>query len=329
MTLLTAKSIHKSFDQQKVLKNISIEIESGEIHAIIGRSGSGKSTLIRCLAGLVDVDSGEVLFNGEALEGPKKRLVPGYEEIRLVHQDFQLKHKMSVRENIRYELLSFQEDYQEERIAVLLDLCKIKHLAERDISMVSGGEKQRVAIARAMATEPDILLLDEPFSNLDLNTKFTLLEELKIIANTTHTAIVMITHDARDAMEIADHVIVMRAGEVIRSGTPQEVYRKPENPHVAEIIGIYNTLNIEHLNKLDISTSFQSKNIGLWIEDVVVGEKRFVGKVVNRTFSGPYHKIQIDFVGVKLWALDFSHLIKVDEKVNFSIKSERLFALNS
>jgi len=328
LAILSANSISKSYDGHQVLFDINLQIDKGEILAIIGRSGSGKSTLIRCLAGLIDIDGGTILFNNEELEGPKKRLVPGYEEIRLVHQDFQLKHKMSVRENIRYELLAYNNEYQDERIEDLLSLCKIKHLESRDIAEVSGGEKQRVAIARAMATEPDVLLLDEPFSNLDLNTKFTLLEELKVIASSTDTAIILITHDAHDAMEIADRVMVMKQGKVIREGDPESVYFDPTKKAVAELIGLYNKITSEEASNF-ISISDETAQFGIWAEDVVIGERKYIGEIKKTTFGGPYHKILIDFEGILFWAFDFSRRLNKGDSVYFDIKTDRIFRLES
>lgn len=326
MSLLSAQNIFKSYQGQPTLKDVSLSLEKGEILAIIGKSGSGKSTLIRTLAGLLDIDNGSIIFNNEALEGPEKRLVPGYEEIRLVHQDFQLKHKMTIRENIRYALLAYIREYQEERINTLLDLCKIAHLQHKDISLVSGGEKQRVAIARAMATEPDILLMDEPFSNLDLNTKYTLLEELKDIASKTETAIILITHDARDAMEIADRVIVLSEGKILREGKPEEIYHDPKHEAVAELVGFYNLLSKSQMARLDISRP-AGEQFGLWAEDVVLGEESYSGQVIKTSFGGPYQKVHIDANGILLWAYDFSKQYKSGDEVSFSIRDSRIFPL--
>lgn len=329
MNLLSARHLTKKYDHRTVLTDVSLNLVPGEILAIIGRSGSGKSTLIRILAGLLEADQGDVLFNGTPLEGPDKRLVPGYEEIRLVHQDFQLKHKMTVRENIRYELLAYEKAYQEERIQGLLQLCGIGHLEHNDIALVSGGEKQRVAIARAMATEPDILLMDEPFSNLDLNTKYTLLDELKHIASSTDTAIILITHDARDAMEIADRLIVLDEGKVIREGTPEALYHHPRFARVAELIGFYNTISPSALQQLspDFHLDGQDHQLGIWAEDVVPAKKGIEGEIQKVVFGGPHNKILLRTKGITLWAYDFTKRLIPGQSITFTIRQDRIFSI--
>lgn len=330
MELLEIKQLNFSYGNREVLHDLSLTVNYGETLAIIGKSGSGKSTLTRSIAGLLDVNDGQILFKGEKLEGPSERLVPGYEEIRLVHQDFKLKHKMTVYENIRYELLSYVEDYQQERINDLLALCRIEHLRDQDIALVSGGEKQRVAIARAMATEPDILLMDEPFSNLDLNTKYTLLEELKVIANTTETTIILITHDARDAMEIADRLIVLEGGRMVREGQPEEIYQQPEHCAVADLIGFYNALSGEQLHSILPDTDLsQNKHFGIWAEDVILGEKGLTGTIQKTVFGGPYNKVCIAVGSTRLWAYDFSRQFRHEEEVVFKLRTKRIFELQA
>lgn len=329
MAILTARDITKSYGQRQILKNLSLDLNAGEILAIIGKSGSGKSTLIRCLAGLLDIDSGTIQFHEEIIEGPAKRLVPGYEEIRLVHQDFQLKHKMTVRENIRYELLAYQRDYQDERIETLLKLCGIKHLESTDIAMVSGGEKQRVAIARALATEPEVILMDEPFSNLDLNTKYRLLEELKVIASSTQTAIVLITHDSRDALEIADRVIVLHQGEIIRESDPIGIYQDPQHVKVADLIGLYNVLNAHQIHSLTgMEPDASSKHWGIWAEDIRLCQGNKQALVVNTIFGGPYFKVHLQYEDFHFWALDFTRSVQIGAQITFDIQTKGIFSLH-
>jgi ABC-type glutathione transport system ATPase component len=325
LSILSIQSISKSFEGRQVLQNISFDLNTSEIYAIIGSSGSGKTTLIRIAAGLLNPDEGKVQFNDEDLEGPDVRLVPGYEEIRLVHQDFKLKHKMTVFENIRYELLAYTPDYQSERINFLLKLCRITHLEKTDISKLSGGEKQRVAIARGLASEPEVLIMDEPFSNLDINTKSVLLEEIKSIAKESNTAILLVTHDPRDAMEVADRVLVLDEGKCIHNTTPKNLYRNPKQRSVANLMGLYNELSAEHLQLLT-TKSFNSTH-GLWAEDVSIGEGKLSGEVVNITFSGSFTRVKLSWKEHVLYAFDYSHKISIGDKVNFEINEKHLFPL--
>ncbi|WP_258099893.1 ABC transporter ATP-binding protein [Marinoscillum pacificum] len=290
--ILEAHNIHKSYEGRTILENISLGLTIGDVHVLLGPSGSGKTSLLRILAGLLDPDSGHVTLDNEVIEGPKDRLVPGYEEISIAHQDFKLKHKMTVMENIRYELLAYTKEYQQERIETLLGLFKIQHLRDKDISLISGGEKQRVAIARAMAHEPDVLLMDEPFSNLDLGTKSSLLSEIKTLAKETETAILLVTHDTRDALEVGDLVSVMHQGSIIRQGTPKEVYEDPQNEIVANLFGPFNLIDKDHYELFKILSN--SEKIGIWPENVVIdNEGQITTSITRTTFMGHYWKNEL------------------------------------
>ena len=287
--ILEAKNITKAYEGRAILENISLDLVKGDVHVLLGPSGSGKTSLLRILVGLLDSDSGEVLLDGEAIEGPKDRLVPGYEEVSIAHQDFKLKHKMSVFENIRYELLSYTKDYQLERIETLLSLFRIQHLRDKDISLLSGGEKQRVAISRAMAHEPDVLLMDEPFSNLDLGSKSSLLREIRELARKTETAILLVTHDTRDALQVADKISVLHNGSLIRQGTPKEIYEDPQKEIVATLFGPYNVIEQKNIEKLGINSN--AKKVGIWPENILVSEDiESDNQLISSTFMGHYWK---------------------------------------
>ena len=297
--ILEAKNINKAYEGRAILENISLDLVKGDVHVLLGPSGSGKTSLLRILAGLLDSDSGEVLLDGEAIEGPKDRLVPGYEEISIAHQDFKLKHKMSVFENIRYELLSYTKDYQLERIETLLSLFRIQHLRDKDISLLSGGEKQRVAISRAMAHEPDVLLMDEPFSNLDLGSKSSLLREIRELARKTETAILLVTHDTRDALQVADKISVLHNGSLIRQGTPKEIYDDPQKEVVATLFGPYNVIEHKNFEKLGIQS--EEKKVGIWPENVLISEDvESDNQLISSTFMGHYWKNVISSQGQEI-----------------------------
>lgn len=327
--MLFAKDLTKIYNDQKVLENITLEIRSGEVLGLIGRSGSGKTTLVRLLAGLLQPDTGAVYFDGEQLEGPDDKLVPGHEEIRLVHQDFKLKHKMTVRENIRYELLSYVEDYQNERIDALMELCHIAHLRDTDIALISGGEKQRVAIARAMATEPSVVLMDEPFSNLDLMTKSELLSEIKQIASSTDTAIVLITHDTRDALEVADRLAVLKAGILLQNDCTSNVYKAPASAYVAGLFGVYNTLSTDALQSLTgKQPETHAPNFGIWPEDIRI-EKSADGQAeaLDVAFLGAYNRLKIKWKNQTLWAYDATKSIGHGDTIHVNADLEKAFPL--
>lgn len=289
--ILEAKNINKAYEGRTILQNISLELTKGDVHVLLGPSGSGKTSFLRILAGLLDADKGEVQLDGEVIEGPKDRLVPGYEEISIVHQDFKLKHKMTVMENIRYELLSYTKDYQQERINLLLKLFRIEHLRDKDISLLSGGEKQRVAISRAMAHEPDVLLMDEPFSNLDLGTKSSLLSEIRHLAQETETAILLVTHDTRDAMQVGDKLSVLHQGKLIRQGSPEEVYEDPQSEVTANLFGPFNVIKKKDFEWFGIQS--KAKQVGVWPENLTSTKAGIKAELLNSTFMGHYWKQEV------------------------------------
>lgn len=319
--VLRAENLHKTYEDKIVLSNISLELDSGEICALMGTSGSGKTTLLRILAGLISPDSGTVFLHDVAIEGPDRKLVPGNEEIHLVHQDFKLKHRMTVTENIRYELLDYVKEYQLERIEELLSLCNIAHLRDTEIELLSGGEKQRVAIARALASEPEVILMDEPFSNLDLNTKSTLLQEIKDISKTTNTAIILVTHDSRDALEISDKLLVLSGSEIIRQGSPREVYQQPEFAEVAGLFGTYNVLPPDLLEGKSANIAF-----GLWPEDLRRDPERGLkAQVISQRFMGNYWKVLVRVKGYLLTAYAPTRI--EEQSIQLSFHEQDLFPL--
>ncbi|RED91777.1 ABC transporter ATP-binding protein [Marinoscillum furvescens] len=329
-TILSTRGLSMSYQDQHVLHHVDLIIRSGEVLGVIGRSGSGKTTLVRLLAGLLQPDSGQVLYEGEELEGPEDKLVPGHEEIRLVHQDFKLKHKMTVRENIRYELLSYVDEYQQERIEALMKLCNITHLQDTDIAYISGGEKQRVAIARAMATEPAVVLMDEPFSNLDLMTKAELLSEIKQIASSTDTAIVLITHDTRDALEVADRLAVLQAGKIVQMAPTHEIYQSPASPYVAGLFGLYSELSSEELHQLSgTPPQTPADKYGLWPEDIyATTDSSGEAQVTTVAFLGAYHRLRIQWKNHTLWAYDPQKNVQQGDTVRISVNFQNAFPLS-
>lgn len=326
--ILSAENLTKSYDKKTVLQSISLSLSKGNILAIIGQSGSGKTTLIKILAGLLTPDAGQVYFNGKKLEGPEEKLVPGHKEIRLVHQDFKLHHRMTVEENLKNALIEYVEDYKQERTEELLDLCRITNIKGQYVHEISGGEKQRVAIAMALATEPEVLLFDEPFSNLDFRTKTNLLHEIEAIAKTTNTSVILITHDSRDAMEIADTILVLNKGRIIRKGSPVEVYQQPKFEHVANLLGLYSSFTQSELSLLFEETSYPSINrtSGIWAEDVLLHKPDGVpGRVRKVVFSGPFNKLLIAGNNIQIWAYDYSRKVRVKDKIKFSVRKENIF----
>lgn len=222
---------------------VSFKVRDNEVLALVGKSGSGKSTVLQIVAGLMRPDSGHVMFGGEVLENPEEQLIAGHKDIKMVFQDFQLKPNMTVSENVRYMLLQFDKDFQRDRTLELLDLCGIAELGNRKPSELSGGQRQRLSIACALAEEPKLLLMDEPFSNLDPITKQGLLIELVDIIKSEELSLIFVTHDTRDAMLVADKIAFLSGGELTQNDTVINIYQKPLTIEVAGFFGRINDVS--------------------------------------------------------------------------------------
>jgi len=216
---------------------INIDINKGDFMAIVGESGSGKSTLLKLIYGLLSPDSGEVSFNGEHLAGPNEKLIPGHDSMKMLSQDFDLNLYARVYENIGSMLSNEDMQGKREKSAAIMQLLGIEHLSNKRIVELSGGEQQRVALARAIITEPEVLLLDEPFSQLDALLKTQLRADLKRLSVQLGMTIILVSHDPVDGLTLANKLIILKDGELIESGRPEELYANPAHIYTAKLLG--------------------------------------------------------------------------------------------
>jgi iron(III) transport system ATP-binding protein len=222
--------------------DVSLAVEAGEILAVVGESGCGKTTLLRLVAGLEVPDSGTIRIGGRAVSGGAGWVPPERRGVGMVFQDFALFPHMTARGNILYGLGSLPRKQRGRRAEEMLELVGLGGYGERFPHQLSGGQQQRVALARALAPQPSLLLLDEPFSNLDTALKRTLREELRDILLRTGTTALLVVHDADDVLLLADRAAVMRFGRILQEGDPQTLYRRPSNEYVAHFFGETNVL---------------------------------------------------------------------------------------
>ena len=247
--ILKVQGLRKQFQgrELEIISGLDMEIKAGEVLALAGVSGSGKTTLLRMLAGLEEPDAGEVLFRGEKVLGPEAKLIAGHGAIRLVHQHFELAHRRTVFENIAQKLRHLHPSDQKEQTAELMEVCRLGQLAEKYVEELSGGEKQRLALARTLAEEPELLLLDEPFSNLDPYLKEVIRYDLFTYIREKGVTVILVSHEPKDALSLADTILVLRKGKVVQKGSPEEIYYNPYSPHVAALFGRINTCRQEEL----------------------------------------------------------------------------------
>jgi sulfate transport system ATP-binding protein len=239
-TGITVTGLSKSFGRVQVLSDIDVVIPNNSLCALLGPSGSGKSTLLRVIAGFERPNAGRVFLGGTDVTD-----VPlGKREVGFVFQSYALFPHLNVADNVAFPLSVRKRPRAEidGRVRELLELVRLEAFAQRFPSQLSGGQRQRVALARAMAAEPKILLLDEPFAALDLQVRRDLRRRLRELHDTAHVTTVIVTHDADEAMEIADLIVVMKDGRVQQSGSPRAIYEHPANPFVMRFIGDVNAV---------------------------------------------------------------------------------------
>ncbi|WP_299883291.1 ABC transporter ATP-binding protein [uncultured Lacinutrix sp.] len=275
--MLQVKNIHFSYKKKTVLKDISFKAEAGEYIAIIGESGSGKSTLLKVLRGEYDLNKGQVLWKDEDILGPKFNLVVGYDFMKYVAQEFELEPYISVEENIGQFLSNFYPEEKKQRVAELLDVVELQSFTKTKVKLLSGGQKQRVALARALAKQPEILLLDEPFSHIDNFKKQSLRRNIFSYLKKKKITCIVATHDKEDVLGYADKMLVLDNNMIVANNTPQELYSNPETPLIASFFGEFNIINNE------IVYSYQLK---------IVAHSNLKVKVVQCYFKGNYYLIE-------------------------------------
>ena len=250
--MLELRHIHKTYEGKPLLTDISFQLDSGETICLLGASGSGKSTILRMIAGLEDPNSGSILLNGIDLASTP----PHLRDFGLVFQDYLLFPHLNVNNNVAFGLKMRRMGQTEisERVTSSLELVNLKDFGQRKVTDLSGGEQQRVALARALAIRPRLLMFDEPLGALDKKLKDSLLDELRTILHQTEIPAIYVTHDQEEAFAIADRILILHDGFIIREGTPAEVWANPGSAYVAEFLGLGNVLDGEILAKNTFQT---------------------------------------------------------------------------
>jgi len=235
--VLELDDVSKSYGTESVIADLSLSVEEGEILTLLGPSGCGKTTTLRLIAGLDRPDGGEVRLNGNVVSGGDTFRAPEERGVGVVFQEFALFPHLTAAENIAFGLKDLDEAARDERVADLLDLVGLETQGESYPDELSGGQQQRVALARSLAPEPAILLLDEPFSNLDVDLRVQMREEVRRILKATGVTAISVTHDQEEALSISDRVAVMSDGQLEQVGEPETVFQHPESRFVAGFLG--------------------------------------------------------------------------------------------
>lgn len=332
---IQAINISKRFGNFTALENVTLDVPSGELIALLGPSGSGKTTLLRIISGLEFADSGSVHFNGEDISSRSAR----ERKVGFVFQHYALFRHMTVFENIAFGLrvrprsVRPLEKKIRAKVHELLALIQMENLAHRYPSQLSGGQRQRVALARALAVEPSVLLLDEPFGALDAKVRQELRRWLRQLHDDIHITSMFVTHDQEEALEVADRVVVMNQGAIEQVGSPDEVYNHPATPFVYNFLG---NVNLFHGRIDNGKTYIDQKQTGhivyvrphlLDIDRVPSSGDHFKARIKHINAAGPLVKVEAvtdcgALVQVEMTQERFSNLQLVKDEMVFVIPKD-------
>lgn len=246
--MLQVQNISFAYDSKTVISNLNFSIEKGSNVAIIGESGCGKSTLLKLIYGLFDLNEGKIFWNSKPVLGPKYNLVPGMDQMKFLAQDFDLMPFTTVAENVGKFLSNVYPEQKKQRVQELLEMVEMTAFVDVKAKYLSGGQQQRVALARVLALEPEVLLLDEPFSNIDSFRKGALRRNLFAYLKQKGVTCFIATHDSVDALSFSDETIVMKNGQIIAHDVSAKIYLKPESKYVGSLYGEVNEIPLNLLN---------------------------------------------------------------------------------
>ena len=335
--IIELKDIFVSFGDEKVLDGLNLDIRDKEFITLLGPSGCGKTTTLRIIAGFLDANHGEVVFEDKNING-----VPSYKrQVNTIFQRYALFPHLNVYENVAFGLRvkKLKENEIKEIVTEMLHLVNLDGFEKRNISTLSGGQQQRVAIARAIANKPKVLLLDEPLAALDLKLRKDMQKELRRIQRQLGITFVFVTHDQEEALTMSDRVVVMNKGQIQQIGTPQDIYNEPENAFVADFIGESNIL--DGIMRDDFVAEFsghvfecldkgfdKNENVDVVVRpedvDIVPVDKGMLkGVVTSVDFLGVHYEIIVDIGGFK-WMIQTTDECFVGDNVGLFIEPDAI-----
>ncbi len=319
MSFLEVNDISKEVGDSVLLNATNFTQKKGERLGIVGETGSGKTTLLKTIAGLLQSTSGEVLFRNEKVAGPEDQLVPGHDKIGYLSQHFELPKFITVEDHIFDSYKISEKDVDQ-----LYATCDIKHLIYKDTQQLSGGERQRVALARILRDQPELLLLDEPFSNLDLNHQRIIKEVLSSLESVYKTTLIVVSHDPHDVLSWADRILVLKSGKIIQEGGPQTLYNSPLNEYVAGLFGEFNLINPKSINSLTDDFYRINGQIFLRPTQIRLSKKGngLKAKIHDIKFMGSYDKVYLKIADQIVLVFDCSFKWQVDEQVRVILRND-------
>ena len=311
--MLQVQNISFSYDDKKVIKQMNFTIQKGQNIAVIGESGCGKSTLLKLIYGLYDLDEGKIFWDETEVLGTKFNLVPGMSFMKYLSQDFDLMPYISVAENVGKYLSNVNIEKKQQRIQELLDIVEMSDFADVKAKYLSGGQQQRVALARVLALEPEVLLLDEPFSQIDNFRKNALRRNLFAYLKSRGITCIVATHDSTDSLSFAEETIVLQDGEVIAKANSLALYKNPPNKYIASLFGEVNELKLSQFSEIE----GEDETLLLYPHQLKITDNGALKVVVKQSyFKGSHYLIK---AVANRNVIFFDHISELEIKVEVSL----------
>jgi len=326
MSLLQVSGIGLQESGHEVLKNISFTQQALEKVAIAGETGSGKSTLLQTIAGLAQPSAGRVIFQNKRVKGPQEQLVPGHPEIAYLSQQFELPPFLRVE-----QVLQYANKLPAAAAKTLYEVCRINHLLTRSTSKLSGGERQRIALARLLLSSPQLLLLDEPFSNLDMGHKSILKSVIRDIGEELKISLILVSHDPLDTLSWANQILVMQAGQVVQQGPPEQIYKRPVNAYAASLFGNYNLIPAAQTKAFAEILGLKENGKELLIRpenlEITTKSGALAGKVTQVTFFGAYYEIEVSIGDILIKVKTETGNYVISEPITVAVSPEDVWPI--
>jgi len=325
MAFLSVEGLRKQNREIHSVRDISFKLDTFQKMAIAGETGSGKSSLLKMMAGLMQPDAGSIYFEGKRVLGPEEKLMPGHPGIGYLSQHFELRNNYVVEDELeaKNKLTPEEADH-------IFTICRIQHLLKRRTNQLSGGEKQRIALAKVLIASPRLLLLDEPFSNLDMGHKKVIRQVVHDISTKLGITTLMVLHDAPDILSWADIILVMQDGQLIQQGAPREIYLHPVNEYCAGLLGEYNLVDPSLFEKVLKEKKQGDKKLFFRPEAIHLSSGRedsILGLVQDIHFWGSHYTLDIragnELISMQVRNPDF----KKGEKIGITINENSVWYL--
>ena len=323
MQLLTLSGIHKQQGNRSILEDISFTQQRFQKLALAGETGSGKTTLLKIIAGLIQPTAGKVLFEQVRVLGPDEKLMPGHPGIGYVSQQFELRNNYRVEEELDYT-----NKLTDEEANAIYEVCRISHLLKRRTDQLSGGERQRIVTARTLIASPRLLLLDEPFSNLDGAHKQVMQQMIEDIGKKLNISCILISHDPQDVLSWADEILVLQNGQLVQQASPTVIYRQPVNEYVAGLFGPYNLVDARQAAAHGLITGAEpaTKNLLVRPEQIILSPdpspNTIQATIHAIRFFGSYYEADVYIDSLKLLARLFHQPVDINAPVYLSFTND-------